>query len=32
MTAIEAFSAIFLSFVLIGIGYILRCAVEQDDE
>lgn len=32
MTATEAFTAIFLSFLLIGIGYAIRYAVEQDDE
>ena len=32
MTAIEGFSAIFLSFMLIGIGYALRCFVERDDK
>lgn len=32
MTAIEAITAIFLSFLLIGIGYAIRYAVEQDDE
>ena len=31
MTAIEAFTTIILSFLLIGIGYAIRCAVEQDD-